>query len=181
MSYKETYNYWLNNPYFDDETKKELIAISGNEKEIEDRFYKVLEFGTGGMRGLIGAGTNRINKYIIRKAAQGLANTIAKQPGEKEKGIAIAYDSRRFSREFALESALVFAANGIKAYLFDSLRPTPELSFAVRFLGCAAGVVITASHNPKEYNGFKAYGSDGGSFRPVKAIRLYKRLMLFQT
>ena len=180
MSYKETYNYWLNNPYFDDETKKELIAISGNEKEIEDRFYKVLEFGTGGMRGLIGAGTNRINKYIIRKAAQGLANTIAKQPGEKEKGIVIAYDSRRFSREFALESALVFAANGIKAYLFDSLRPTPELSFAVRFLGCA-GVVITASHNPKEYNGFKAYGSDGGSFRPVKAIRLYKRLMLFQT
>jgi phosphoglucomutase len=176
MSYKETYNYWLNNPYFDDETKKELIAISGNEKEIEDRFYKVLEFGTGGMRGLIGAGTNRINKYIIRKAAQGLANTIAKQPGEKEKGIAIAYDSRRFSREFALESALVFAANGIKAYLFDSLRPTPELSFAVRFLGCAAGVVITASHNPKEYNGFKAYGSDGGQLPPSESDKVIQEV-----
>lgn len=176
MSYKETYNYWLNNPYFDDETKKELIAISGNEKEIEDRFYKVLEFGTGGMRGLIGAGTNRINKYIIRKAAQGLANTIAKQPGEKEKGIVIAYDSRRFSREFALESALVFAANGIKAYLFDSLRPTPELSFAVRFLGCAAGVVITASHNPKEYNGFKAYGSDGGQLPPSESDKVIQEV-----
>lgn len=176
MSYKETYNYWLNNPYFDDETKKELIAISGNEKEIEDRFYKVLEFGTGGMRGLIGAGTNRINKYIIRKAAQGLANTIAKQPGEKEKGIAIAYDSRRFSREFALESALVFAANGIKAYLFDSLRPTPELSFAVRYLGCAAGVVITASHNPKEYNGFKAYGSDGGQLPPNESDKVIQEV-----
>lgn len=176
MSYKETYNYWLNNPYFDDETKKELIAISGNEKEIEDRFYKVLEFGTGGMRGLIGAGTNRINKYIIRKAAQGLANTIAKQPGEKEKGIVIAYDSRRFSREFALESALVFAANGIKAYLFDSLRPTPELSFAVRFLGCTAGVVITASHNPKEYNGFKAYGSDGGQLPPSESDKVIQEV-----
>jgi len=176
MSYKETYNYWLNNPYFDDETKKELLAISGNEKEIEDRFYKVLEFGTGGMRGLIGAGTNRINKYIIRKAAQGLANTIAKQPGEKEKGIAIAYDSRRFSREFALESALVFAANGIKAYLFDSLRPTPELSFAVRYLGCAAGVVITASHNPKEYNGFKAYGSDGGQLPPNESDKVIQEV-----
>jgi len=166
MDYREKYSYWLDNPYFDDETRKELLAISGDEKEIEDRFYKDLEFGTGGMRGLIGAGTNRINRYMVRKAAQGLANTVARQPGGKEKGIVIAYDCRRFSREFAVESALVFAANGIKAYLFDSLRPTPELSFAIRYLGCAAGVVITASHNPKEYNGFKTYGSDGGQMPP---------------
>ncbi|HOK42349.1 MAG TPA: phospho-sugar mutase, partial [Thermoclostridium caenicola] len=130
----------------------------------------------GGMRGLIGAGTNRINRYMVRKAAQGLANTILKRPGEKEKGIVIAHDSRRFSREFALESALVFAANGIKAYLFDSLRPTPELSFAVRHLGCAAGVVITASHNPKEYNGFKAYGSDGGQLPPKESDEVIREV-----
>lgn len=176
MNYRESYNYWLNNPYFDEETKKELLDISGNEKEIEDRFYRELEFGTGGMRGLIGAGTNRINRYMVRKAAQGLANTILKRPGEKEKGIVIAHDSRRFSREFALESALVFAANGIKAYLFDSLRPTPELSFAVRHLGCAAGVVITASHNPKEYNGFKAYGSDGGQLPPKESDEVIREV-----
>ncbi|NLU32525.1 MAG: phospho-sugar mutase [Clostridiaceae bacterium] len=176
MNYREKYCYWLNNPYFDDETKKELLAVSGNEKEIEDRFYKDLEFGTGGMRGLIGAGTNRMNKYMVRKAAQGLANTVSSQPGGKEKGIVIAYDCRRFSREFALESALVFAANGIKAYLFDSLRPTPELSFAVRHLGCAAGVVITASHNPKEYNGFKAYGSDGGQLPPKESDEVIREV-----
>ncbi|HOL84565.1 phospho-sugar mutase [Thermoclostridium caenicola] len=176
MNYRENYNYWLSNPYFDEETKKELLDISGNEKEIEDRFYRELEFGTGGMRGLIGAGTNRINRYMVRKAAQGLANTILKRPGEKEKGIVIAHDSRRFSREFALESALVFAANGIKAYLFDSLRPTPELSFAVRHLGCAAGVVITASHNPKEYNGFKAYGSDGGQLPPKESDEVIREV-----
>ena len=176
MNYREKYCYWLNNPYFDDETKKELLAVSGNEKEIEDRFYKDLEFGTGGMRGLIGAGTNRMNKYMVRKAAQGLANTVSSQPGGKEKGIVIAYDCRRLSREFALESALVFAANGIKAYLFDSLRPTPELSFAVRHLGCAAGVVITASHNPKEYNGFKAYGSDGGQLPPKESDEVIREV-----
>lgn len=176
MSYRESYNYWLNSPYFDEETKKELQDISGNEKEIEDRFYRELEFGTGGMRGLMGAGTNRINRYMVRKAAQGLANTVAKKPGQKEKGIVIAHDSRRHSREFALESALVFAANGIKAYLFDSLRPTPELSFAVRHLGCAAGVVITASHNPKEYNGFKAYGSDGGQLPPKESDEVIREV-----
>lgn len=176
MNYRERYNYWLNNSYFDEETRKELLAVSGDEKEIEDRFYKELEFGTGGMRGLIGAGTNRINKYMVRKAAQGLANTVARQPGDKEKGIVIAHDSRRFSREFAMESALVFAANGIKAYLFDSLRPTPELSFAVRYLGCAAGVVITASHNPKEYNGFKAYGSDGGQLPPKESDEVIREV-----
>lgn len=176
MSYRERYNYWLNSPYFDEETKKELLAVSGDEKEIEDRFYRDLEFGTGGMRGIIGAGTNRINRYTVRRAAQGLANTVLKQPGAKEKGIVIAYDSRRFSREFALDSALVFAANGIKAYLFESLRPTPELSFAVRHLGCAAGVVITASHNPKEYNGFKTYGSDGGQMPPHETDKVIQEV-----
>lgn len=176
MSYRERYEYWLNSPYFDEETKKELLAVSGDEKEIEDRFYRDLEFGTGGMRGVIGAGTNRINRYTVRRAAQGLANMVVGQPGGREKGIVIAYDSRRFSREFALESALVFAANGIKAYLFESLRPTPELSFAVRYLGCAAGVVITASHNPKEYNGFKAYGSDGGQLPPHETDKVIQEI-----
>lgn len=169
MSYRQNYTYWLNNEYFDEETRKELSAIGDNEKEIEDRFYRDLEFGTGGMRGVIGAGTNRINKYMVRKAAQGLANYIKKQSGEPEKGIAIAYDSRHYSKEFAFETALVFAANGMKSFVFESLRPTPELSFAVRYLGCATGVVITASHNPKEYNGFKAYGSDGCQLPPKES------------
>ncbi|HHW32297.1 MAG TPA: phospho-sugar mutase [Clostridiaceae bacterium] len=158
----EIYKLWLENEYFDEETKKELISIKDNSKELEDRFYKDLEFGTGGLRGIIGAGTNRINKYTVRKVSQGLANYIHQQKNDAaQKGIVIAHDSRKKSSEFALEAALVFTANGIKTYLFDELRPTPELSFAVRFLKAFAGVVITASHNPKEYNGYKVYGQDG--------------------
>lgn len=160
MGYMEEFKFWLEDSYFDEETRKELQAIQGDEKEIEDRFYKDLEFGTGGLRGVIGAGTNRMNIYTVRKATQGLANYILKQGG-KEKGVAIAYDSRRKSPEFADEAALCLAANGIKAYVFDSLRPTPELSFALRKLGCISGIVITASHNPPEYNGYKAYWEDG--------------------
>ena len=160
MTAREQYEFWCTAPYFDEQTKEELKAIEGEEKEIEDRFYKELAFGTGGLRGVIGAGTNRMNIYTVRKATQGLANYIIKQQGEK-KGIAIAYDSRNMSPEFAKETALCMAGNGIKAYLFDSLRPTPELSFALRQLGCIAGVVITASHNPAEYNGYKVYWEDG--------------------
>ena len=160
MDYKEQYNFWLSDAYFDEATKKELRDIAGNESEIEDRFYKDLEFGTGGLRGVIGAGTNRMNIYTVRKATQGLANYILKQGGQ-EKGVAIAYDSRRMSPEFADEAALCMAANGIKAYVFDALRPTPELSFAIRELHCISGIVVTASHNPPEYNGYKAYWEDG--------------------
>ncbi len=160
MSYREQYDFWLKDAYFDEKTKDELRAIADNEKEIEDRFYKELEFGTGGLRGVIGAGTNRMNIYTVRKATQGLANYIISQGG-KEKGVAIAYDSRRMSPEFADEAALCLAANGIKAYVFDALRPTPELSFALRTLHCISGIVITASHNPPEYNGYKAYWEDG--------------------
>lgn len=161
MNYLEKYITWIENPYFDEETRKELLAIKDNNKEIEERFYRDLEFGTGGLRGIIGAGTNRMNKYVVRKASQGLSNFILKQ-NVSSPSIAIAYDSRQKSAEFALESALVFAGNGIKSYLFDELRPTPELSFAVRYLKCSAGIVITASHNPREYNGYKVYGEDGG-------------------
>lgn len=160
MSYKEQYDFWLSDAYFDDATKDELRSIAENEKEIEDRFYKELEFGTGGLRGVIGAGTNRMNIYTVRKATQGLANYIIKQGG-RDRGVAIAYDSRRMSPEFADEAALCLAANGIKAYVFDALRPTPELSFALRTLHCISGIVITASHNPPEYNGYKAYWEDG--------------------
>ena len=160
MGYKEQYEFWLKDSYFDEDTRKELEGIAGDEKEIEDRFYKELAFGTGGLRGVIGAGTNRMNIYTVRKATQGLANYIKKQGGA-EKGVVIAYDSRRKSPEFADEAALCLAANGIKAYVFDSLRPTPELSFALRALGCISGIVITASHNPPEYNGYKCYWEDG--------------------
>ena len=160
MVYLKKYNEWLTNPYFDENTRKELEDIKDNENEIKERFFKDLEFGTGGLRGILGAGTNRLNIYTVRKATQGLANYIIKQKGE-EKGVVIAYDSRRMSPEFAMETALCLAANKIKAYLFESLRPTPELSFAVRELGCIAGVVITASHNPPEYNGYKVYWEDG--------------------
>ncbi len=160
MDYREQYNFWLEDDYFDEETKKELLAIRNDDKEVEDRFYRELEFGTGGLRGVIGAGTNRMNLYTVRKATQGLANYILAQ-GTQDKGISIAYDSRRFSPEFADEAALCMAANGIKAYVFDALRPTPELSFSVRYLGCTAGIVITASHNPPEYNGYKVYWEDG--------------------
>ena len=167
MSYKESFDFWLEDDYFDQATKDELLAIRNNEAEVEDRFYKELEFGTGGLRGVIGAGTNRMNFYTVRKATQGLANYIIKQKGQ-DKGVAIAYDSRRFSPEFAKEAALCMAANGIKAYLFDSLRPTPELSFAVRKLGCISGIVITASHNPPEYNGYKVYWEDGAQITAPK-------------
>ena len=165
MGYMESYNLWLESDYFDEETKKELRAIADDEKEIEDRFYRGLEFGTGGLRGVIGAGTNRMNIYTVRKATQGLANYVIKAGGQ-EKGVAIAYDSRRMSPEFAKEAALCLNSNGIKTYIFDSLRPTPELSFAVRQLGCIAGIVITASHNPAEYNGYKVYWEDGAQITP---------------
>ncbi len=160
MNYMDIYNFWLSDVYFDAATKAELEAIKDNEKEIEDRFYRELEFGTGGLRGVIGAGTNRMNIYTVRKASQGLANYIMKQD-TREKGVAIAYDSRFMSPEFSEEAALCLAANGIKAYVFDALRPTPELSFALRKLSCTAGIVITASHNPPEYNGYKVYWEDG--------------------
>ena len=158
--YKQNYEKWLNDPAISEEDKQELKSISQDEKEIEDRFYKDLEFGTAGLRGIIGIGTNRMNRYTVTKATQGLANYIVKK-GAQEKGVAIAYDSRRMSKEFSDEAALCLNANGIKTYRFDSLRPTPELSFAVRELGCTAGIVITASHNPPEYNGYKVYWDDG--------------------
>ncbi|MCI9276894.1 MAG: phospho-sugar mutase [Lachnospiraceae bacterium] len=181
MSYMDEYRFWLEDDYFDQGTKEELEAIKDNQGEIEDRFYKELEFGTGGLRGVIGAGTNRMNLYTVRKATQGLANFILKK-GTEGKGVAIAYDSRRMSPEFADEAALCLSANGIKAYVFDSLRPTPELSFALRTLGCTAGIVVTASHNPPEYNGYKVYWEDGAQvtapfdkeiIEEVKAIKDY--------
>ena len=163
--YMKIYQEWLSNPYFDEATKAELRAIEGNEQEIKERFYMDLEFGTAGLRGIIGAGINRMNIYVVRRATQGLANYIIKQ-GAADKGVAIAYDSRHMSPEFAMEAAMTLAANGIKAYKFESLRPTPELSFAVRELGCVAGINITASHNPPEYNGYKVYWEDGAQFTP---------------
>ena len=165
MDYKKVYEEWLANPYFDEATKAELRAIAEDEKEIKERFYADLEFGTAGLRGIIGAGTNRMNVYTVRKATQGLANYIASVNGQA-RGVAIAYDSRRMSPEFADEAALCLAANGIKAYVFDALRPTPELSFAVRTLNCIAGINITASHNPPEYNGYKVYWEDGAQITP---------------
>ena len=161
MTYIEKYKEWCNSPLFDNETKKELKNIEKNDKEIEDRFYKDLEFGTGGLRGIIGAGTNRMNRYTVGRATQGLANYIKKN-NKQDRGVAIAYDSRNMSKEFSKEVALCLNANGIKTYRFESLRPTPELSFAVRKLSCIAGIVITASHNPPEYNGYKVYWEDGG-------------------
>lgn len=167
MDYMEKYQRWLESDAVDAESKNELIQIKDDDNEIKERFYKDLEFGTAGLRGIIGAGSNRMNIYTVRRATQGLCEDI-KNSGEEaiKRGVVIAYDCRHMSREFAIESARVIAANGIKAYVFDELRPTPELSFAVRFLGCARGIVITASHNPKEYNGYKAYGEDGGQLPP---------------
>ena len=165
MEYREIYEQWLANPYFDEATKEELKGISEDENEIKERFYMDLEFGTAGLRGIIGAGTNRMNIYVVRRATQGLANYIAKVD-KKAQGVAIAYDSRHMSPEFAEEAALCLAANGIKAYIFESLRPTPELSFAVRHLGCVAGINVTASHNPPEYNGYKVYWEDGAQITP---------------
>jgi phosphoglucomutase len=180
-NYKEVYEQWVNNPMFGQETKDELLAIKDDPKEIEERFFCDLVFGTAGLRGIIGAGTNRMNVYVVRRATQGLANYIIKA-GKQDKGVAIAYDSRRMSPEFAMEAALCLAANGIKAYRFESLRPTPELSFAVRYLDCVAGINVTASHNPPEYNGYKVYWEDGAQITPphdtgimaeVKAITDY--------
>lgn len=167
MNYRTRYEQWCTDSIFDEKTKAELAAIAGNEKEIEDRFYKELSFGTGGLRGVIGAGTNRMNVYTVTKATQGLANYIKKQEGE-EKGVAIAFDSRNMSAEFSEKAALCFNANGIRTYRFEALRPTPELSFALRELGCIAGIVITASHNPPEYNGYKVYWEDGAQITPPK-------------
>ncbi len=181
MEYKERYQEWLSNPYFDADTKAELESIKDDDNEIKERFYMDLEFGTAGLRGIIGAGTNRMNIYTVRKATQGLANYIIRN-GSAQKGVAIAYDSRRMSPEFADEAALCLAANGIKAYVFESLRPTPELSYAVRKLSCIAGINITASHNPPEYNGYKVYWEDGAQITPphdkgimdeVKAVEDY--------
>lgn len=184
MDAEKLYHFWLEDSYFDEETKRELRTIADDKKGIEERFYRDLEFGTGGLRGIIGAGTNRMNIYTVRKATQGLANYILGE-GTEKKGVAIAYDSRRMSPEFAEEAALCLGANGIKAYIFPSLRPTPMLSFAVRRLGCTAGIVITASHNPPEYNGYKVYWEDGGQItfprdqaiiRQVDAIRDYSQV-----
>jgi len=181
---KKVYEFWLTDSYFDEETKKELKSIAGDEKEIEERFYRDLEFGTGGLRGIIGAGTNRMNIYTVRKATQGLSNYIRKEQAQ-EKGVAIAFDSRNMSPEFAEEAALCLAANGIRAYIFPSLRPTPVLSFAMRRLGCTAGIVVTASHNPPEYNGYKVYWDDGAQItsprdreiiREVNAITDYAQV-----
>lgn len=177
MDYLKKYEQWITGDCFDEATKEELKAIAGNEKEIKERFYQDLAFGTGGLRGIIGAGTNRINEYTIGKATQGLANYILEHgEGAKKKGVAIAYDSRHFSKEFAERTALVLAGNGIKAYVYPSLRPTPMLSFAVRQLGCIAGVVITASHNPPEYNGYKVYWEDGGQVPYPRDGEIIKRV-----
>ena len=184
MNYMEEYKKWCEGSEFDEETKKELLNIQGNEKEIEDRFYKELEFGTAGLRGIIGAGTNRMNIYTVGKATQGLANYILKR-GTQNKGVAISYDSRHMSPEFSELTALILNANGIKAYVFDRLRPVPELSYAVRELGCTAGVMITASHNKPAYNGYKVYWDDGSQITApvdkditteVKSVTDYKMI-----
>ena len=169
------YQEWCENPYFDEETRNELKNIAGDEKEISDRFYKDLAFGTGGLRGVIGAGTNRMNIYTVRKATQGLANFIIEENGQ-EKGVAIAFDSRNMSPEFAEEAARCLCANGIRTWLFESLRPTPELSFALRELGCIAGIVVTASHNPPEYNGYKVYWEDGAQITYPKDEQIIARV-----
>ena len=184
MNYLEEYKKWCESPEFDEETKKELLKIKDDEKEIEDRFYKELEFGTAGLRGVIGVGTNRMNKYTVGKATQGLANYILEQ-GTEDKGVAISYDSRRMSKEFSMQTALILNANGIKTYLFENLRPVPELSFSVRELGCTAGVMITASHNPPKYNGYKVYWDDGSQIvaprdkdiiAKVRAVESYQEI-----
>lgn len=186
MNYQEKYAEWLNNPYFEEEVKKDLESIKGNEKEIEDRFYKELEFGTAGLRGVVGYGTNRMNKYTVGKATLGLAEFIIKNNGQ-DRGVAIAYDCRHMSKEFSEETALILNSKGIKTYIFDELRPTPELSFAVRELKCISGIVITASHNPPEYNGYKVYWDDGaqitspideGIIKEVNSITDYSKITI---
>ena len=184
MDYLEEYKRWCEDPAFDEETKKELLSIKNDLGEIEDRFYKELEFGTAGLRGVIGMGTNRMNKYTVGKATQGLANFIIKK-GTQDKGVVISFDSRHMSPEFSKLTALVLNANGIKTYIMDKLRPVPELSFAVRELKAAAGIMITASHNPPKYNGYKVYGADGAQIVPpddkdiiseVRAIKDYSEI-----
>jgi Phosphomannomutase len=176
MTFQDRYRLWMENPYFDQDTRHELEQIT-DPKEIEDRFYTDLEFGTGGLRGIIAAGTNRMNKYVIRKVTQGLAECVCDHGAEgMRRGVVIAFDSRRYSSEFALEAALVLAKNGIKVYIFEALRPTPELSFAVRYLQALAGIVVTASHNPKNYNGYKVYWDDGGQVPPLKADQILARI-----
>ena len=184
INYLEEYKKWCESSDFDDNTKKELLEIRDDEKEIEDRFYKELEFGTAGLRGIIGAGTNRMNKYTVGKATQGLANYILEQ-GTQDKGVAISYDSRKMSKEFSLQTALILNANGIKTYLFENLRPVPELSFAIRELKCTAGIMITASHNPPKYNGYKVYWDDGSQIvaprdkdiiENVRAVKEYSEI-----
>lgn len=175
--YRERYQFWLTHPYFDEPTRAELAAIGSRESEIEDRFYRHLEFGTGGLRGVIGSGTNRINRYVVRQATAGLARYIAQFGADaRERGVVIAHDSRRFSPEFAREAALTLAAAGVRAYLWDSLRPTPMLSFAVRRLRAIAGIVVTASHNPPEYNGYKVYWEDGGQVPPERAAAILEQI-----
>ncbi len=176
MDYLKKYEEWLQSQSIDEETKKELLMIKEDDKEIKERFYQDLEFGTGGLRGIIGAGTNRMNIYTVGKATQGLANFIKKEGGEA-KGVAIAYDSRRMSKEFSERAALILNANGIKTYRFESLRPTPELSFTVRELGCIAGIVITASHNPPEYNGYKVYWEDGAQITAPKDKEIIEEVL----
>ena len=178
MAYRGIYNSWVENPYFDEKTREELIALKDNEKEIEDRFYKNLEFGTAGLRGVIAAGTNRINIYTVRKATFGLSNYILKKYGNEgqQRGVVIAYDSRHKSKEFCIEASKTLAACGIKAYIFDGLRTTPELSFAVRNLHTIAGIVITASHNPPEYNGYKVYWEDGAQVMPEIASAITEEI-----
>lgn len=178
MDTKAIYNAWLNNPYFDDAFRSELKAIADKPEEIDERFYKDLEFGTAGMRGIIGAGRNRINRYVVRKATQGFANFLLqrREQVQSEQAVVIAYDSRRYSPEFAMETARVMAANGIKAYLFTAVRTTPELSFAVRHLKCLGGVMITASHNPPAYNGYKVYDETGCQLVPHLATQLVEHV-----
>ena len=185
MNYKEKYKQWCKSPEFDEQTKEELLKIEKDEKEIEDRFYKELEFGTAGLRGIMGAGLNRMNKYTVGKATQGLANFI-KNKKEEQRGVAISYDSRNNSKEFSEIAALCLNANGIKTYVFDRLSPVPELSYAVRKLNCIAGIMITASHNPAKYNGYKVYGEDGAQVvfpedkEIMKEVKKYPNFILFE-
>ena len=177
MHYQQAYEQWLHAPQVDAATKEELLAIREDAKEVEDRFYRELEFGTAGLRGVIGAGVNRMNQYVVARATQGVAAYLLKIEGAKDRGVAIAYDSRRFSKEFAQTAAEVLAANGIRAYLFEGIRAVPQLSFTVRHLNCIAGIVITASHNPPQYNGYKVYWEDGGQLGPVQAQAVLDEIM----
>ena len=177
MDYKKRYEMWLNSSVIDEDTKKELRDIKDDEQEIKERFYKELEFGTAGLRGKVGAGSNRMNEYILARATEAFAKVIASEGEEfAKRGVVIAHDPRLFSKEFALLSALVFASNNIKAYLFEDLRPTPELSFAVRYLKCAAGVNVTASHNPKDYNGYKVYWEEGSQIKDDIANKILSEI-----